>query len=799
MSKINPIDLSSVSKPLRYTGGEPGSVIKEPLDRLRFCLIFPDIYEIGMSHTGYRVLYTRLNESDSIYSERFFAPWPDAYDTFGSDIMVSLESGHPVKEFDVIGFSVQYEMCYPTLIRLIKMAGIPVTSKDRGDEHPVVIAGGSCILNPAPLKAFVDVFFMGEMDVDLVPVMEHLHSLRKAGVPRAEQLEALDKYPFTYVPSINPDKHVTRNIHKDFSADNMRLAPLVPMMTVVQDRVAAEIARGCTNGCRFCQAGIIYRPSREKGVADLCNMVNTQISATGYLEASLLSLDSGDYSQIEPLIESLTGLLNPKKVSLSLPSLRAETVSPSLMEKVGEVRKAGFTIAPEAGSQRLRDIINKNLSEEDIINAAVYAKHAEYNGAKLYFMCGLPGETDEDILAIADLVHKIQDAVKGGRYFNITVSVSNFVPKPFTPFERVGQISFDEFRRRHTILKGAVRKSIKLRFHDTYTSVLEAALSRGDERWHNIFLKALEKGFYLDAWSEFFSRDKWKELFAECGFSLDEAAQKNYTDDEILPWGNINSGVSDKWLKKEMAKAMNGETTADCRKGVCTNCGVCDFKTIKNTNAPQSFTPQIREEAETPHYSRYEIVYRKFDAGALFSALDTSRIFTHMLLSQGIKIKFTEGFNPSPRIITQAALPVGVSGEEESALFEAEASTVSEDIVARLNIFAPAGIEVLSVKQVEWPKNLARYEMDFTFDKDSFNFLQNAIDSGKAHYEKTAKNGKPKTVSLEDYLIKVSPDSMALTVTVTELGGFHFPEFFRKAGYERSPVIVRTRLTPETV
>ncbi len=788
--------LLSVSKPLRYAGGEMGEIRKCPENRLRFCLAFPDIYDIGMSHLGFRIIYSRLNDSDKISAERFFAPWPDAWQELDGEIMVSLEHRHPLKRFDVIGFSLQYEMAYTTAIQLLKMANIPIKSQDRAEKTPIIIAGGGCVLNPAPLAEFIDVFFLGEMDGALVPVMEALHDIRRAGASRKEQLEMLNGYAFTYVPSVEPDKRAKREIYLGFSGDNRPLAPLVPLMTVVQDRVAAEIARGCTNGCRFCQAGMIYRPVREKNVTDLCKWTFDMLDATGYQEAALLSLDTGDYSRIEPLLDALGNELNTRNISLSLPSLRAETVNPALFEKIGAVRKSGFTIAPEAGSQRLRDLINKNLTEEEILNAAIYAKNAGYNGAKLYFMCGLPCETDEDILGIAALARKIREAVKGGRFFDITVSVSNFVPKPHTPFERFGQTPPEELRRRHLLLKEALKRDkIKLKFHDITTSLIEAAFSRGDGRWSALLEDAVNKGFYLDAWSERFSREGWLKLFEDNGLSPVDFACREFRDDEFVPWDVVDCGITPEWMRKERDKALEGRTTEDCRSGKCTNCGVCDFKIVKNINAAPAFAPEKKSTVKN-EFTRYELIFEKQGVSMLFSALDAVRIFSHMLLSAGVGLKFTEGFNPLPRMILQAPVPVGVGGVEESLLFEAYIPCGAGELPEKLNKIAPDGLKVLSVKQSVWPKNLSSYHMEFQFDPGSFAFLQKTLSEDKAFYDKTDKKGRPKTVRLQDYLLGVEAKTRTITVSVTEKGGFHFPEFFRKAGYGSQPEITRTSLTP---
>jgi radical SAM family uncharacterized protein/radical SAM-linked protein len=773
-----------------------GRIEKSHENRLKFCLTFPDIYDIGMSHLGFRIIYSKLNESDNIVCERFFAPNPDALETLGGAVMVSLESRTPIKEFDVLGFSFQYEMSYTTALQLLVKGGIPLLSADRNDNDPIIIAGGGCILNPAPLSAFIDVFFMGEMDIALTQAMERLYQLRKSGATRREQLEMLNEYPFTYIPLIEPKKVAVREIFKGFSTDSGDVAPLVPIMPVVQDRIAMEIARGCTNGCRFCQAGMIYRPVREKGVANLCGTALNMLNSTGYQEISLLSLDTGDYSQIEPLLEKLGSGLNERKISLSLPSLRAETVNPAIFEKIGAVRKSGFTIAPEAGSQRLRDIINKNLSEEEIINAAVYAKNAGYSGAKLYFMCGLPYETDEDILEIAVLVRKIKYAVKGGgRGFNLTISMSNFVPKPHTPFERFGQLPPEELKRRHFLLKDELRRDkVMLKYHDVTTSSIEAAIARGDSRWTKLLTNAIDKGFYLDAWSEYFSRDRWRELFTEEGLTIADFASHSYTDDEDLPWSTVNCGLDNKWLLRERDNAANACTTEDCRHGKCSACGVCDFKTIKNTQAEADPNFNVDRYIAPTEFKRYELLFEKHGVGVFMSALDLVRIFTHILIAAGVTLKFTEGFNPIPRTVLQAPTPVGVAGDNESLLLELAPSSIKADTLQRINALAPAGVKVLSIQEAVWAKNLSSYTMTYRFDEESFNFIKGAIDGGKAFYEKTDKQGRPKVVKLEDFLIAVGDNT--LDMSITDKGAFHLPEFFRRSCYEKIPTIVRTNLKP---
>jgi radical SAM family uncharacterized protein/radical SAM-linked protein len=791
---FNPLELAKISKPLRYTGGEPFQIKKDPRGLLSFCLAFPDIYEIGMSHTGYRILYTMLNRSPKISAERFFAPWSDAFEAgLAETVMVTLENRTPLRQCDMIGFSVQYELAYPALLYILKKAGIPLLSGERDTGFPIICAGGNPILNPAPLSAFIDVFFMGEMDGVLTGALEQVHTLKEKGAEKGEVLSMLDEYPFTYIPRLNPHKIVKKAIYMEFS-ENARadvLRPVIPIFPIIQDRVTVEIARGCTNGCRYCQAGIIYRPARERNVKDICSFAAEIISATGYEEVSLLSLDSGDYTHINELLDTLSAYFNPKKVSLSLPSLRAETVNPAVLEKAAGVRKGGFTIAPEAATQYLRDIINKNITEEEIINAALYAKRAGYNGVKLYFMCGLPFERDEDIAAIAELVAKIQAAVKGGRHFEITVSVSNFVPKPFTPFETFGQNSPEEFLRKHNILKASMRKvKAKLKLHDIFTSVIEAAISRGDESWHHTLYEGAERGFYLEAWGDFFSKEKWEKLFAETGFNPALLAERVYSDEERLIWDNTDVGVDKGWLKRERVLAAERKTSEDCRKSRCNACGVCDFKKVTNTYAEAGSPGTLHEQPSAWVYNKYLITYKRSGTAALLSALDASRIFAHLFIVGGAKIKYSEGFNPQPRIILLAPLPVGVEGERE--VFLAEAADFPEGFLEAINKISVQGLEFLSIDRVAAFPHTADFEALYRFDGASFAFLLTKLKSGEARYDKLGKHGENKTVNLADYLINV--EESGVKVKITALGGFHFPEFFRKAAYPSVPNIVRKEL-----
>jgi hypothetical protein len=585
---------------------------------------------------------------------------------------------------------------------------------------------------------------------------------------------------------------VKKAIYGGFSKDTKPLAPIVPMMTVVQDRVAVEIARGCTNGCRFCQAGIIYRPVRERGVNEICNFARDAIEKTGYREVSLLSLDTGDFSQIDPLLHNLSSEFTRKHVSVSLPSLRAETVTPSMLEEISAVRSSGFTIAPEAATQRLRDIINKNLTEDDIINAAIYAKNAGFNGVKLYFMCGLPFETDEDLIEISNLVQRIKRAMpKGKGYFDITVSVSNFVPKPFTPFERFGQDSRENLLRKQRLLIESLKQAkIKLKLHNVYVSMLEAALSRGGSIWREVFSETVKEDFYLDAWSEYFSMERWDNIFVKLGVNPDKIATACYNEEEELPWGNIDVGVSKGWLNHQAKLAEIGEKTLDCRQGDCTACGACDFKNLEYVRAAE--VPKSNKDVanKETRFVRYELKYSRSGIAALLSALDTTKLFSHAFGSCRVNLKYTNGFNPAPRIVLRTPLPVGVSGLAESLMFEAETVGDLDNLVCTLNKFMPEGLIVTSISTATWPQSQSKYRAKYKFDGESFNFLMECLKKDKASYLRADK-----LVMLSDYMLFVFSDGIA--VKITEKGGFHFPMFFRSAGFNRAPVIIRSELEAE--
>ncbi|KAA0257385.1 TIGR03960 family B12-binding radical SAM protein [Deferribacter autotrophicus] len=781
-------ELLMISKPLRYIGGELNSVVKNNY-KIRFCLSFPDVYEVGMSHYGFKLLYEKLNECSQIACERFFMPWIDAIDYFGKDIFVSLETNTPLKEFDLIGFSLQYELSYTNLLYIIKMSDIPLLSTERKDSDPIIIAGGPCVVNPAPLIDFVDVFFIGEMEEDLVNVLEVFSN--NANVSRKEKLEFFNKFHFTYVPQVEKDKKVRRKIFVDFPLEGFCKKPIVPNFSVVQDRVSLEISRGCTRGCRFCQAGFIYRPVRERGIVSLIENALTQIENTGYFELSFLSLSAADFCNLEQLLVETNKCLSDKSISISLPSVRADQIKSFIFRELSKVRKSGFTIAPEAGSQRLRNSINKNLTEEEIIEAVELANKGGFNHAKLYFMIGLPFETDEDVLAIATLAEKIKGKVD--RKFEITVSVSNFVPKPFTPYQWLGQDHVYSLKKKQDLLRKEMRKrKIKLKLHDVGQSILEACFSRGGVELGKVLYDAVNERLIFDGWSEFFNFDKWKNIFEKNGQDIYEYASKGYSLYEDLPWDNIDVGLEKKYLMNELEKAKNSLVTEDCRFDKCTGCGVCDFKNIKNIFAKKEAVT-IKSKKET-NIKTYIVRFEKKGDAIFYSALDTSRYFQHIFIIHNIELQFSRGFNPQPKINYIYPLPLGISGENEIMVVECSEFLDTERIVNELNEKFRSGFKIKSITEYNG-ENFDNCIQVFKFDDATEEIFSSMLIEGKNYYEKISKKGKKKIVCIDNYLIH--KDKNRIELKITPMGGFNLLEFFKFWDYNISKLnISRTNIYP---
>ncbi len=592
--------LLSVQKPGRYSGGEINSVVKDKANvDVRFAFCFPDTYEIGMSHLGMKILYSLFNEREDIWCERVFAPWTDFEQVMRENgiPLFALESRDPIKDFDFIGFTLQYEMAYTNVLNMLDLAGLPLKSKDRKALYPLVVAGGPCTCNPEPLADFIDLFFLGEGEELDLEVIDLYKEYKNKGASKEEFLLAASKIEGVYVPSLYKDEYnedgtlkaltpmdgapeiLKKRIIKDMDKSYYPEKFVVPFIEIVHDRAVQEIFRGCIRGCRFCQAGFIYRPVREKSVDTVNRQAKCLCESTGYDEISLSSLSTSDYREIEQLLNKLLGWTDDSFVSLALPSLRIDNFSEELLEKIKHIRKSGLTFAPEAGTQRLRDVINKNLTEEEIINTCRTAFEGGYTSVKLYFMLGLPTETDEDLQGIADLGQKIVDTYYSlpnkpkGKGVNVSISVSTFVPKPFTPFQFEPQISLEEIRRRQEFLKSAIRtKKISLSYHDSSTSFLEGAFARGDRRMGTVIENAYRQGCIFDSWTECFDPEKWYKAFEMAGLTPEFYANRTRDYGELTPWEHINVGVTKDFLIRENKLAHQNQTTPNCREK-CSNCG----------------------------------------------------------------------------------------------------------------------------------------------------------------------------------------------------------------------------------
>lgn len=593
--------LKRVEKPGRYIGGEINSALKDPAKvDVNIAFAFPDLYEIGMSYLGMQILYNVLNKKDNIYCQRVFAPAPDMEELMRQEgvPLFTLETKTPINEMDFVGFTLQYEMSYTTVLNMMDLGNIPLCSRDRGEDLPIIAAGGPCAYNPEPLADFIDIFVIGDGENALPDLLDKYAQCKKAGMSKIEFLKEACRMEGIYVPSFyepeyNPDgtikkicklydeapASVLRAILPDTESADFPVNPLIPIIEAVHDRAVVETFRGCTRGCRFCQAGIIYRPVRERSKDTVIKLAKAQLANTGHDELSLLSLSTSDYSCFEELAGELIDYTKKENVSLSLPSLRIDKFAFDVLNKIQEYKKSGLTYAPEAGTQRLRDVINKGVTDDDIFNSIEQALILGWKHIKLYFMIGLPTETYDDLDGIADIAKRIIDlnykinGPKGGR-FNVTVSVSNFVPKADTPFQWAAQNTAAEFEEKHNYLARKLRiKGVTFNYHDNTTSAYEAVFARGDRRTGKLLLEAHKAGARLDGWTEYFRPDAWERAFEASGISRDFYTTRERTFDEVLPWDIIDCGVSKKYLINEAKKAIDEKTTRDCRLG-CTGCGI---------------------------------------------------------------------------------------------------------------------------------------------------------------------------------------------------------------------------------
>ena len=605
MEKELTIDiLSSVQKPARYTGGEFASIIK-PMEEVEatICLAFPDVYEVGMSYLGFKILYHLLNQQQGVQAERVYAPWIDMEAKMRERKIPlrTLETKKTLKECDIVGFTLQYELSYTNILNMLDLGGVPVVAAERSEADPLVIVGGPCVYNPEPLADFFDFAIIGEGEEVMAEVMEAYKSWKRAGKPggRRAFLQEVVKIKGIYVPSFyevdynenltvkevrpineNAPAVVYKRVVKDMNSVDFPTAPIVPFGEIVHDRIMLEVFRGCSRGCRFCHAGMVYRPVRERKPEVLQDLARKLVDNTGYNEISLVSLSSADYSCLAPMVHSMIEEFKDDRVSVSLPSLRIDSFCVAIAKEIQAVRKSGLTFAPEAGSQKMRDVINKGVTEEDLMNAVGAAFESGWNSVKLYFMIGLPFENDDDVLAIADLARKVQYKyyqVTGKRGCKVTCSASFFVPKPYTAFQWFAQDDLETIRRKQFLLKDEIKtiKNVTLNYHDSKTGIIEAVFARGDRKVGKALLAAWRRGARFDGWSDCFDYERWLEAFAEAGIDKDFYAARQRGENEVFPWEHISPGVSRKFLWNEWQKAYAQQLTQDCRRSTCTGCGVC--------------------------------------------------------------------------------------------------------------------------------------------------------------------------------------------------------------------------------
>lgn len=719
--------LPLVGKPSRYLGTEVNSIHKD-LDKVdvRFALAFPDAYEVGMSHQGVQILYHILNSIPYVAAERVYAPWVDMerlLREMGLPLS-SLESNLPLREFDIIGFSLQYELSYTNMLNMMALGGIPIWAPERDESFPLIIAGGPSAFSPEAVADFLDAVLIGDGEEAVPEIAEAYRNWKSRSCEDGKLglLRSLAEIKGIYVPSFfdvsyNEDgtigeivpgidgySKVEKRIVADLNTVPYPDRPIVPYMNIIHDRVNLEVTRGCTRGCRFCQAGMIYRPTRERTPERLQEIAEKALHSTGYEDLSLLSLSTGDYSCISDLLANLMDRYSEEKVSISLPSMRVDTMSPELIAEIKRVRKTGFTMAPEAGSERLRDVINKGITEEDLLRSARQVFEAGWDSIKLYFMIGLPTETDDDLVALAELSGKVMNIARKAGGKSVTASVATFVPKPHTPFQWEPQIGLAETRRRHDLLRRELKKNrVTFKWHEPAMSELEGVFARGDRRLSKVIAKAFELGCRFDGWGEVFRADLWQKAFEYCGIDPLFYHRKRGLE-ETLPWDHIDSGVSKKYLTLEAKRSFEKIFTPDCRYEDCTGCGLCDFKTIKNRVGEGEIRRRPRpllKSQPTLATRRIRLTYSKLEDARFLGHLELSSLFARAIRRACIPVRYSAGFHPAPKITFSPPIPLGMESLEEFADIEIEGYVACNEVKERLNLELPRGIRIEEAVDVQ--------------------------------------------------------------------------------------------------
>ena len=792
--------LPLVERPSRYLGTEINSIKKDPDKvKLKIALAFPDLYEIGTSHFGLQILYDILNKHKEIAAERVYAPDLDmeSYLRLSHMPIVSMESHSPLKSFDIIGFSLLYELNYTNVLTMLDLAGIPFFSSERDGSFPLIIAGGPCTCNPEPVADFFDAMVVGDGENVIIDIsMTWLEWKEALGGNKEDLLKRLSLIKGVYIPAFfnstgsnaggktffqipqprfSDYKVITRAILADLDTAPFPDSPIIPFGKPVHDRLRIEIARGCTRGCRFCQAGMIYRPVRERSVNRLLNLFDASLAATGYEDISLLSLSTADYGSIVSLMEQLMSRCEPGHIAVSLPSLRAGTLTPELINLIKRVRKTGFTIAPEAGSQRLRDVINKNITEQEIVDTVQDVFSLGWLVIKLYFMIGLPSETDKDLLAIVELVKRLRKIkVRAGRRGQINVSVATFIPKPHTPFQWAPQVSLTESREKIEMLRANLKMpGIHFKWQNPEVSMVEGLFARGDRRLSGLLVDAYKKGCKFDGWGDRFQYELWKKAFIDQGLDVDRYTTRARDVTDRLPWDHIDIGVTKEFLKLEWKKAKRGEHTPDCRRGDCNTCGVCDFETVapkvleagKEESGRDIVNEFLYNKGDTAgkkagFYTKVRVSYSKQGQAKYFGHLELVNIFLRALRRAGILMKFTEGFHPMPKVSFDDPLPIGMESLNESLDLVVCGSVKPDAMITALNNHLPEGLlvkgcQISSSKPAIKQQKSATYLVELKegcFDKQKLNDF---IKSSDFVQTRVNRKGKSKKIDLKDLVLNI--------------------------------------------